>query len=330
MKRSADGLSGARRRAAAGRDAEATLRRTAREFLRSYEVVQHLIVLRTDPGGRRCWPSPSTGPGCPSGRHHRRRRHDPRDHARPRPGAGGGGAVRRCGSVPGSRRSMADMTRVAFAFAGWPIEALAVRHLVESKASRSSRSDARPRPGRGPRRRPRGMRSPPAPSAPTCSTCARAGAGVPPAGAQACGAQQGGVPLARELRLAAIVKSLVEIAGMENATFLAHGGGHDDASLHAQLEELAQTVRPGSGGFVWPASLMDADAAPTRDARRRGRACRSWPRTAPHRARRGGASAPSRHPRTERHAGDAGDAGAGVRTRARRSASTACACRSSS
>jgi transcriptional regulator of arginine metabolism len=30
--------------------AEATLRRTAREFLRSYEVVQNLIVLRTDPG----------------------------------------------------------------------------------------------------------------------------------------------------------------------------------------------------------------------------------------------------------------------------------------
>jgi transcriptional regulator of arginine metabolism len=30
--------------------AEATLRRTAREFLRSFEVVQNLIVLRTDPG----------------------------------------------------------------------------------------------------------------------------------------------------------------------------------------------------------------------------------------------------------------------------------------
>ena len=30
--------------------AEATLRRTAREFLRSWEVIQNLIVLRTDPG----------------------------------------------------------------------------------------------------------------------------------------------------------------------------------------------------------------------------------------------------------------------------------------
>jgi transcriptional regulator of arginine metabolism len=30
--------------------AEATLKRTAREFLRSWEVVQNLIVLRTDPG----------------------------------------------------------------------------------------------------------------------------------------------------------------------------------------------------------------------------------------------------------------------------------------
>lgn len=30
--------------------AETTLRRTARQFLRSYEVIQNLIVLRTDPG----------------------------------------------------------------------------------------------------------------------------------------------------------------------------------------------------------------------------------------------------------------------------------------
>jgi argininosuccinate synthase len=63
------------------------------------------------------------------------------------------------------------------------------------------------------------------------------------------------------------VKSLVEVAAMENATFLAHGGGHDDASLHAQLEELAQTARPGTGGFVWPASLMDPDAAEAAETR---------------------------------------------------------------
>ena len=42
----AAGVDGVRPAAAA----EATLRRTAREFLRSWEVIQNLIVLRTDPG----------------------------------------------------------------------------------------------------------------------------------------------------------------------------------------------------------------------------------------------------------------------------------------
>ncbi len=156
---------------------------------------------------------------------------------------------------------MADKTRVAFAFAGWPIEAQAVRHLVEVEgdevvtlsldlgqgedldAVREAALDAG-----AVRAHVMDVRD------------ALALEFLLPA-LKACGAQQGGVPLSRELRLAAIVKSLVEIAGMENATFLAHGGRHDDASLHAQLEEMAQTVRPGSGGFVWPASLMDPDAA---------------------------------------------------------------------
>ena len=50
VKRAAGGYQapGAETRPAA--TAEATLRRTAREFLRSYEVIQNLIVLRTDPG----------------------------------------------------------------------------------------------------------------------------------------------------------------------------------------------------------------------------------------------------------------------------------------
>src|SRR5690349_6429510 len=163
---------------------------------------------------------------------------------------------------------MADRTRVAFAFAGWHGEAEALSHLVavegdevvtltldvgqgqdldgvreaalEAGAVRAHVMDVRD---------------------------ALALEFLLPA-LKACGAQQGGVPLGRELRLAAIVKSLVEVAGMEGATFLAHGGGPDDASLHAHLEELAQTVRPGTGGFVWPASLMEhepGDADP-RDA----------------------------------------------------------------
>ena len=156
---------------------------------------------------------------------------------------------------------MADKTRVAFAFAGWPGEAAALRHLVqvegdevvtltldigqgqdldgvreaalEAGAVRAHVMDVRE---------------------------ALAMEFLLPA-LKACGAQQGGVPMARELRLAAIVKSLVEVAGMENAAFLAHGGEPTDASVHAHLEELAQTVRPGTGGFIWPATLMDADEA---------------------------------------------------------------------
>jgi len=162
---------------------------------------------------------------------------------------------------------MADKTRVAFAFAGWPVEAPAVRQLVEHEGDEvvTLTLDL----GQG--QDLDGVRE----------AALEAGAirahvmDVRDALAlefllpalKACGAQQGGVPLARELRLAAVVKSLVEVAAMENATFLAHGGGHGDASLHAQLEELAQTARPGTGGFVWPASLMDLDAAEAAESR---------------------------------------------------------------
>jgi argininosuccinate synthase len=162
---------------------------------------------------------------------------------------------------------MADRTRVAFAFAGWPVEAGAVRHLVEVEgdevvtltldlgqgqdldAVREAALEAG-----AVRAHVMDVRD------------ALALEFLLPA-LKACGARQGGVPLARELRLAAIARSLIEVAGMENATFLAHGGGHEDASLHAHLEELAQTLRPGTGGFVWPASLMDPDAATDAESR---------------------------------------------------------------
>jgi argininosuccinate synthase len=156
---------------------------------------------------------------------------------------------------------MGDRTRVAFAFAGWPGEAQALRHLVEVEGDEvvSLTLDV------GQQQDLDGVRE----------AALEAGAVrahvmdvrdqlaleyLLPA-LRACGAQQGGVPLARELRLAAIVKSLVDVAGMENAAFLAHGGERDDASVHAHLEELAQTVRPGTGGFVWAASLLDGDGA---------------------------------------------------------------------
>jgi len=50
VKRSAGGYQAPGTEPRPAATAEATLRRTAREFLRSYEVIQNLIVLRTDPG----------------------------------------------------------------------------------------------------------------------------------------------------------------------------------------------------------------------------------------------------------------------------------------
>ena len=50
VKRAAGGYQAPGQDSRPGATAEATLRRTAREFLRSWEVVQNLIVLRTDPG----------------------------------------------------------------------------------------------------------------------------------------------------------------------------------------------------------------------------------------------------------------------------------------
>jgi len=50
VKRSAGGYQAPGTEPRPAATAETTLRRTAREFLRSYEVIQNLIVLRTDPG----------------------------------------------------------------------------------------------------------------------------------------------------------------------------------------------------------------------------------------------------------------------------------------
>lgn len=50
VKRAAGGYQAPGADARPGATAEATLRRTARESLRSWEVVQNLMVLRTDPG----------------------------------------------------------------------------------------------------------------------------------------------------------------------------------------------------------------------------------------------------------------------------------------
>jgi argininosuccinate synthase len=162
---------------------------------------------------------------------------------------------------------MADKTRVAFAFAGWPIETLAVRHLVEVEGDEVVTVSLDLGQGEDLDAVREASLEAGAVRAHVMDVRDALALELLLPALKACGAQQGGVPLSRELRLAAIVKSLVEIAGMENATFLAHGGGHDDASLHGHLEELAQTVRPGSGGFVWPASLMDADVAADAETR---------------------------------------------------------------
>jgi argininosuccinate synthase len=161
---------------------------------------------------------------------------------------------------------MADRTRVAFAFAGWPGEARALKHLVDVEGDEvvTLTLDV----GQG--QDLDGVREEAleagAVRAHVMDVRDALAKDVLLPALKACGAQQGGVPLARELRLAAIVKALVEVAGMENAAFLAHGGAPEDAALHAHLEELAQTIRPGTGGFVWPASLMEPADAAARDA----------------------------------------------------------------
>lgn len=154
---------------------------------------------------------------------------------------------------------MADRTRVAFAFAGWPGEAEAVRHLVGVEADEVVTLTLDVGQGQDLDAVREAALEAGAVRAHVMDVRDALAQGVLLPALKACGAQQGGVPLARELRLAAIVKALVEVAGMENAAFLAHGGASDDAGLHAQLEELAQTIRPGTGGFVWPASLMGPD-----------------------------------------------------------------------
>jgi argininosuccinate synthase len=152
------------------------------------------------------------------------------------------------------------MPRTIFAFAGWPEEARAIRHLVdegdevvtltldvgqqqdldgvrahalEAGALRAHVMDVRE---------------------------ALAREFVLPA-LQAGGAVEGGVPLARDLRLALVMRTLVDVAAMESATHLAHGGGLDETSLHGQIEELVQALKADTYSVLWPMALLDLDEA---------------------------------------------------------------------
>ncbi|HEY8549876.1 MAG TPA: argininosuccinate synthase domain-containing protein [Vicinamibacterales bacterium] len=154
-------------------------------------------------------------------------------------------------------------TRIAFAFAGWPEEVEAIRHLVEHDGDEVVTLTLDLGQGEdldGLREQALEAGAVRAHVMDLRETLARDF--LLPA-LQACGASDGGVPLDRELRLATVVKALAEVAGMENAHYLAHGGSADDASLHGHFEELVQTLRPDSGGFVWPASLFDSDTRPS-------------------------------------------------------------------
>ena len=211
---------------------------------------------------------------------------------------------------------MADKTRVAFAFAGWPVEAAAVRHLVEVEGDEvvTLTLDL----GQG--QDLDGVRE----------AALEAGAvrahvmDVRDALAlefllpalKACGAQQGGVPLARELRLAAIARSLIEVAGMENATFLAHGGA-PRGRQPARAPRGAGADAPARHGRLRLAGVADG---PGRGRRRRiarpgAERLDRRARAAPGAALGAGEPALSRDARAERDAGDAGDAGARLRRR---------------
>lgn len=155
---------------------------------------------------------------------------------------------------------MTEPTRIVFAFSGWPEEARALRHLVEDKGAEVVTLTADLGQGQdldGVREQALEAGAVRAHVMDLREPLARDY--LLPA-LQACGASEGGVPLARELRLAALVRALADVAGMEGAHHLAHGGSGDDATVHGQFEELVETIHPGAGGFLWPAAHLDDEA----------------------------------------------------------------------
>jgi argininosuccinate synthase len=168
------------------------------------------------------------------------------------------------------------MSRVVFAFSGWPDEARAIRQLVEQEGDEvvTLTLDL----GQG-----QDLDS-------VRSTALAAGAvrahviDVRDAliadfflpALRGCGASTGGVVLARDLASALIVRSLVEIADVESTTFVAHGATAQDGERHALFEALVEDLAPQRFSVIWAATLVDAASEPEQLEASQTSVAREW------------------------------------------------------
>jgi argininosuccinate synthase len=152
-----------------------------------------------------------------------------------------------------------SQSRVVFAFAGWPNEVSAVRHLVEQDGEEVVTLTLDLGQGQD-----------------LDSVRALAlGAGAVRAhvidvrdaliadfflpALRACGAAVGGVVLARDLSTALVARSLVEIAEVESTSFVAHGAAAQDGERHALFDALVEDLAPRRLAVLWPASRLPSE-----------------------------------------------------------------------
>jgi argininosuccinate synthase len=155
---------------------------------------------------------------------------------------------------------MSQGTRVVFAFAGWPDEARAIRELVEHEQDEVVTLTL----DLGQRQDLDSVRQ-------VALAAGAVRAHVIDAretlvndfflpALRSCGASAGGVVLARDLCTAVVARSLVEIAEVEGAAFVAHGAAAHDDERHAVFDSLIEDLAPRRLGVLWPASFVDAAA----------------------------------------------------------------------
>jgi argininosuccinate synthase len=156
-------------------------------------------------------------------------------------------------------------SRVVFAFAGWPDEVRAVRHLVEQAGNEVVTLTL----DLGQRQDLDSVRA------------LALGAGAARAhvidvrdalitdfflpALRACGAAVGGVVLARDLSTALVARSLVEIADVESTSCVAHGAAAQDGERHALVDALVEDLAPRRLAVIWPASQLPRQDKAARD-----------------------------------------------------------------
>lgn len=156
-------------------------------------------------------------------------------------------------------------SRIVFAFAGWPDEVRAIRHLVETDGAEVATLTLDLGQGQDL----------------DAVRVQALGAGAVRAhvidvrdalitdfflpALRACGARATGVVLARDLSTALAARALVEIADVESTAFVAHGAGAHDGERHALFDALVEDLAPRRMAVLWPAAQL-SDPAVSRDA----------------------------------------------------------------